>query len=55
MPPEATPRTCARTAWCGGRGLGVPAEPQRVALYLADHAGERRTSTLGLALITRQD
>ena len=34
-------------AWCNGRGLAsLPAAPQTVALYLADHAGKLKVSTL---------
>ena len=34
-------------AWCIGRGLAsLPAAPQTVALYLADHAGTLKVSTL---------
>jgi site-specific recombinase XerD len=34
-------------AWCDARGLGAfPAEPETVALYLVDHAGQLAVSTL---------
>jgi site-specific recombinase XerD len=42
-------------AWCAGRGLvALPAEPQTIALYFADQAGELRTATLSRRLAARR-
>lgn len=42
--------------WCAGRGLSaLPAEPQTVALYLTDHAGKLRNTTLGRHLVSIAD
>src|SRR4051812_45778380 len=42
----------AFTAWCAAHQLeALPAAPETVALYLVDHAGRRKASTLGRWLV----